>query len=423
MANLLRACSEGVRSRARNFELTTLVAPIGFVLLGWLALERSPWGPPDATPRIVAQFALSVFVGHLAVRVLAPQAPPLYAIATMLSAVGLVFVMRLAAASAAAQANWVAVGTASMVIGIVAGRRTALLRRWTYTSGVLALATLAATALFGETVQGARLWLRILGQTVQATELIKAFLILFLAGYVSREAGVLAGGGTQRWRYLIPLAVLWAGALGALVSLRDLGTLAILAALAAAVLALATGRVSYLVGGAVLLAATGVLGYISMEHVQARVDSWLHPYRDPLGRGFQTVQAEFAVANGGLFGTGLGWGMPHLIPAAATDYVFVAVAEELGLFGAAAVSLMFLALVIGGLQVAIASRDAYARSLAAATTVLIGLQAAVILAGNLRLVPTTGVTLPFVSYGGSSLVVNYALIGLLLGIAESNGRN
>lgn len=417
---LLRASGAASRRGSMPWRSTVLtVAPILFVVLAWLALERSPAGTPPHAERLVVEFAVSVVAGQLLVGLLAPEAPPLLAVAAMLAAVGLAFTMRLAPEAAPAQANWIAAGIAAMVAGLAAGRQAHLLRRWTYTAGVLAIATLGATALFGRSINGARLWIEVAGQSVQTTELIKAFLVVFLAGYLSREAGVFAQPGPllARWRFLFPLLVLWLGTLGSLVALRDLGTLAILAALATVMLSLASRRPGFLAAGALLVAATAVLGYTTMSHVRTRVDVWLHPFADPLGAGYQTVQATFALANGGVTGTGLGWGMADTIPAAVTDYVFVAVAEELGLAGASGVILAFALLVTGGLQAAARRPDAYERFLAAAVAILMGVQAAVIIAGNLRLVPTTGVTLPFVSYGGSSLVVNFALLGLLLGIA------
>lgn len=397
---------------------------VGFLLLAELALERAPTGSAPGAERLIVQFAVSIAAGHVAVSLLTPAAPPLLPVACMLAAVGLAFTMRLAPEAAAAQANWVSVGIAAFVAGLVAGRRAHLLRRWTYTAGVLALAVLGATALFGTTINGARLWIDVAGQSVQTTELIKALLVVFLAGYLAREAGVFAQPGPlwRRWRFLLPLLVLWVGTLGALVALRDLGTLAILAALAAVMLAMASGRPGFLVAGAALIVATALIGYATMGHVRTRVDTWLHPFDDPLGSGYQTTQASFAFANGGVTGVGLGWGMADTIPAVATDYVFAAVAEELGMAGATAVVLAFALLVVGGLQAAAQAGDAYRRWLAASVAVLFGVQAAVIIAGNLRLVPTTGVTLPFVSYGGSSLVVNFALLGLQLGAGSGRHR-
>lgn len=409
------------RAPVRDAELLLLVAPATFAVLAWLALERSPTGAPPESARVVVQFLVTIAMGHLLVRMLAPAAAPLFAVAAMLASVGLAFVMRLAPEAATAQANWVTIGTVAMAGGIVAGRRAHILRRWTYTAGVLALAALGATAAFGETINGARLWVDVAGQLVQTTELIKAFLVVFLAGYLSREAGVFAAPGwlIGRWRYMLPLGVFWLGCLAALVALRDLGTLAILAALAAVLLTISTGRMGFLVAGGVLVAATGALGAVMLPHVATRIDAWLHPFDDALGSGYQTVQATFAIANGGVMGTGLGWGMAATIPAVATDYVFAAVAEEFGLVGATGLVLTFVLLVIGGLQVAALAPDTHRRHLATAVALLFGIQAAVIIAGNLRLVPTTGVTLPFVSYGGASLVVNFALLGLLLGVDQS----
>jgi cell division protein FtsW (lipid II flippase) len=183
---------------------------------------------------------------------------------------------------------------------------------------------------------------------------------------------------------------------------------------------LATGRLRFAAAGLGLVLATGFIGYLVFGHVQARVDAWLDPHADPSGTGYQSLQATYAVNAGGITGAGLGRGMPAVVPAASTDYVYTAVAEELGLAGAAGVALAFLILVHAGLRVAAESPDTYDRFLSAAVALLIGIQAAVIIAGNLRLIPTTGITLPFVSYGGSSLVVNLGLVGLMLGVSHAS---
>ena len=159
-------------------------------------------------------------------------------------------------------------------------------------------------------------------------------------------------------------------------------------------------------------------GYVAFGHVQDRIDTWRDPYATADSSGYQTVQSIYAIQAGGITGEGLGLGEPTVIPAVTTDYVFAAIAEELGLAGAAGVVLLFGVLVVGGLQVALATRDPFLRLLACCSALLLGIQAAVIIAGNLRLIPTTGITLPFVSYGGSSLVINFALIGLILGVSE-----
>jgi cell division protein FtsW (lipid II flippase) len=414
-------------SRERGVELALLAGALLVLGLGWRALSAAGLDLPGSMVGIVTQAGLCVIAMHLVVRVLAPKArPEVLPLVTLLAVIGMVFVVRLAPEAASQQANWLAVGTIALAAGIVAGRLSGRLRSLTYTSGLAAVLILVATGFFGETINGARLWVEIAGQSVQTTELIKAFLVLFLAGYLADSGGALArtsGRLPASWlpgaAYVLPLVMVLAGAIVALALLRDLGSIALLLLLAIAMLYVATGRVAFAATGLGLVFATGVVGYLVFGHVQARVDAWLDPRADPLGSGYQSLQATYAINAGGILGAGLGLGMPTAVPAVSTDYVFVAVAEELGLAGAAGVVLLYVAFLVAGLRVAAEAPGRYERLLAAAIALLIAIQAAVIIAGNLRLIPTTGITLPFVSYGGSSLVVNFGLIGLLLGLSHA----
>ncbi len=408
-------------SEDRNFELITVAGALGFLALGIVALSRSPAGAPEASTVVFAHVAATFALLHLGLRLLNPSARAILPAPALLTSLGLLFVMRLAPEVAGDQATWVSVGAAAALLGAWAGGHRRWLRRFTYTWGLLTLVLLALTGIFGRTINGARLWVVVAGQSVQTTELIKVLLVLFMAGYLSRESAVLRVEPAWRsWRYLVPLGVFFVATLAALALLRDLGTMAILAATAVLLLWATTGRTSYLLFGILLLAASGLLGFELFSHVRARVDAWLHPFDDPLGTGYQTVQATFALANGGVTGVGPGFGMPDVIPAAPTDYVFAAIVEELGAAGGTAVVLLFLVWLVAGLQVARGALDEFDRALALGITLLLAIQAAVILAGNLRLIPATGVTLPFVSYGGSSLVVNFGLVGLLSGLSQAN---
>lgn len=402
----------------------------GFLALAWRALEAAGFDFPTGSGRILTQFLFVAGLGHLALRVVAPRAAAVpYAAALMLTAVGLAFVTRLSPPSAQAQANWTVVGVALMAGAALASRRYELLRRWKYTAAVVAVLLLVATGFLGETRGGARLWVTVGGQTIQTTEIIKLFVIVFLAGYLADEGAVLSlprmkfGGRTySALPYLVPLLLTLVAAMGALALLKDLGTIAILLLLTVAVLYVATGRMWFVAGGLALLACTGVFGYLAFDHAHTRIDVWLSPYEQADGAGYQTVQSIYAIQAGGVTGEGLGLGEPDVVPAAQTDYIYTAIAEELGLAGAVGVAMLYLVLLVAGLQVALEAPNAYGRLLASAIALLIGIQAAVIIAGNLRMIPTTGVTLPFVSYGGSSLVVNFLLVGMLLGISEASAR-
>jgi peptidoglycan glycosyltransferase len=426
----LRIIGSAIVSRQRNTELVLLAGAAAFALVAWRALDAAAAPLPSHHSRILAQFLVVTFSGHLGLRVFVPRASAqLYAAVMLLAAIGLVFVTRLAPDVAGDQANWITLGVVGMVATAALSRgRYRLLREYRYTAGTLALVLLVVTGLFGDTINGARLWLTVAGQTIQTTELIKLLLVVFLAGYLADEASVLsarslrfAGRDYSAMPYLAPLLVTWAAAMLSLALLKDLGTIALLLLLAVVALYLATGRLRFVAAGVVLLGASFALGYLAFDHAQVRIDAWLDPHSDPAGAGYQTLQGMYALQAGGVTGAGLGLGQPDVIPAVTTDYVFSAITEELGMAGATGVVLLYVVLLFAGLQVASRATGDLGRLLAATTSVLIAIQAAVIIAGNLRLIPATGITLPFVSYGGSSLVVNFALVGLLLGISDGAG--
>lgn len=415
-------------SRERNRELLLLSGAVAFAALGWFALRAADFAFPASTGRILTQFALSGLAAHVALRVIAPRArPETLAVSAFLTAVGMVFVLRLAPGVAGDQANWASAGAAAFSAGAWAGVRYPALKRYTYTAGVAAIGVLFITGVFGTTINGARLWLQVAGQTIQTTELIKVLVILFLAGYLADAASVLAsptltlGGRTYSGSaYIVPLGAILLAAVGSLALLRDLGSIAIILLLAVSALYVATGRARFVAGGMALLAATGLIGYFAFGHVETRVDMWLDPGADPGGSGYQAMQATYAIQAGGITGEGPGLGQPDVVPAAPTDYVYTAIAEELGLAGAAGVALLYVVFLYAGLRIASEAPDTYGRLLSATIALLVAVQAAVIIAGNLRIIPTTGITLPFVSYGGSSLVVNFGLAGLLAGISHAS---
>jgi len=360
-------------------------------------------------------------------RAVAPKAAPQpYAIAMLLTAIGLAFVTRVAPTVAQKQVDWATLGVACMVVAARLGRDYPRLRNLKYTAAVTSLGLLVLTGIFGTTIYGARLWITIAGQTVQTTEFIKLFLIVFLAGYLADEAGAISSprvrfGGREysALPYLFPLLMAWGVTMLAIGLLRDLGNIMLLMMLAVGALYLATGRLRFVFGGIALLCVALVLGYLAFGHVRTRVDVWLNPHADAQGAGYQSLQSVYAIQAGGITGEGLGLGQPDAIPVVPTDYIFSAIGEELGLAGALGVVLLYVAFLFAGLRIALRKEDDYGSLLAACIALLVAIQAAVIIAGNLRLIPTTGITLPFVSYGGSSLVVNFALVGLLLGISQA----
>jgi cell division protein FtsW (lipid II flippase) len=420
----------GLRSGERNAELFLLGASVAFIIIAERALDGAAVTVPSGFRGILTQFLLAMILGHVAIRFLAPRASRVpYAVAMLLTAIGLAFVARLEPEVAQDQSLWASLGVAAMVVGVLVGQRYRVLRSYRYTAALVAVLLLLVTGIFGETINGARLWINVAGQSIQTTELIKIFMLVFLAGYLADSAGVLAaprltfgGRSYSALPYLVPLGLTLMVAILALGLLKDLGTIALLILVTIGALYAATGRLVFVLGGIALLAVTAWVGYQAFDHVETRIDVWLDPFGDPLGSGYQTAQALYAIQSGGVTGEGLGRGNPELIPAVPTDYIFSAIGEELGLAGALGIILLFVLLLFGGLRIAVRAPDAYGRLLAFSIALLIAVQAFVIIAGNLGLIPTTGITLPFVSYGGSSLVVNFALIGILLGISDVSDR-
>jgi cell division protein FtsW (lipid II flippase) len=271
---------------------------------------------------------------------------------------------------------------------------------------------------------GMRLWLGAGGVYFQPSELLKIILVVFLAAYLAekRELIVLTGLRVGPFRlpplpYLLPLLLVWLISLGLVVIQRDLGAALLFFGIFLAMLYVATARVTYVLAGLGAFALGGVLCYRLFEHVRDRVAIWLDPWADAQGRGYQVVQALIALGAGGVLGTGLGYGYPEYIPAVHTDFVIAAIGEEFGLLGTLAVVGLYLLLVYRGFRIALRAPDAYLQLLATGLSTVLALQALVILGGTTRLIPLTGITLPFISYGGSSLLANYLIVGLLLRVS------
>lgn len=307
-------------------------------------------------------------------------------------------------------------------------RRLQGLRRYKYTAAVLGLLLTVVTMLFGVEIQGARLWLDLGIVTVQPGEVVKVLLVLFLAAYLDDYRDLIAAGyrvgplTLPPLPYLLPMMTMWGVAVLVVVLQRDLGNALLLFGIFLAMLYIATGRLSYVLAG---LGAFALAVYATLQlfgHVRTRIQVWLDPWSDPLAAGFQPIQADYAFAHGHLFGTGLGFGFPQFVPVVASDYAFAAIGEELGLLGTVAVLALYLLLVTRGFLIAIQVRDSFVRLFVAGLTVVLGLQTAIILAGNVRLLPLTGITLPFISAGGSSLVTNFLIVGLLLRASEYGGE-
>jgi cell division protein FtsW (lipid II flippase) len=315
--------------------------------------------------------------------------------------------------------------------GWLAGRR-GLLLRYRYTIGALGLALTAATLIFGvdPNGSGARLWFSVGGVSLQPVELMKILLVVWLAGYLHEHGDVMRFANSRLGRlkmpplpYLIPLAIVFAIAELLLVVQRDLGAGLLISIVFVLMIFMASGRLSLLMLGLLVLLAAGWLAAELIDHVALRVAIWLDPWSQSDAAGFQIVQGLIAAANGGVLGTGLGLGSPTLVPAVHTDFSIVAIVEEMGLAGGIAVLTLYALLVHRGFRITLQLDDSYSQLLAAGLTTTLGAQTLLILAGVLKLLPLTGITLPWISYGGSSILANAVIVGMLLGIAPSRGQH
>jgi cell division protein FtsW (lipid II flippase) len=405
-----------------------LVFPVAFLAIGLvlLALVRRQvveW----QTLTGAGLFAAGLFGAAVWVRWRWPSADPLLLpVAATLAALGQLMTSRLEPSLGPRQGVWVLIGLGAMTL---VGWLPAIswLRRYRYTWATLAILLQILTLIFGKDPNGsgAALWFEVGPVSVQPTEAVKLLLVIFLAAYLEEYRELLTVAGLRIGRlhlpplaYLAPILVMFGVALLLFWLQKDLGPALLFSTILLAMLYIATGRVSYVVVGVTLLIVGGAFAGQLFEHVHTRLVIWLNPWsvRDTLG--YQPVQALYALASGGVFGTGLDLGSPRFIPAVHTDFVIAAIGEELGLAGTLAVVNLFVLLVLRGFGVALTARHEFSALLAAGLTSVVGLQALIILAGTLELIPLTGITLPFVSYGGSSVVANFLIVGLLLRISH-----
>ena len=282
--------------------------------------------------------------------------------------------------------------------------------------------------MHGLEVNGSRLWVRLnAGVQIQFQpgEVAKLLLVVFLASFLAERQTVLSVSTRNLGRFnipeprqLTPVVIAWAASFAVLIYQRDLGASLLLFGVFIVMLYMATNRGTYLATGLGMFGAGVILAFTRFDHVQRRVTAWLDPWSDYEGAGYQIAQGMFAMGNGSLTGSGLGLGRPDLIPAAATDFVFAAVAEEMGLAGSVVVIAAYGLLVATGFGIAVRSRDLFRKLLAAGLSFVLGLQTILILAGVMRIMPVTGITLPFMSYGGSSLLANFLLLALLARVSH-----
>jgi cell division protein FtsW (lipid II flippase) len=433
-----------MRPRGRDRELRLLLVVALTLCIGWVSLASTRTGTlAIGDPLPLACWLLALGGLHLAFVISGRDLDQvLLPIVGMLGGLSLLLMERLPQGLvvqhigdrtlqlADLQLLWLLLGAGVLGVTAISVRSVRWLREYRYTWAVLGIGLLAAVFLLGDEVNGARLSIRLGPLSGQPSELLKVILVVFLAAYLADNRPMLARTSTRLGPislpplpYLLPMLAMWGIALALVIVQRDLGAALLLFSVFLALLYIATRRGSYVVLGLLLFFVGAAILYSQLAHVRTRVDIWLDPWADPLGVGYQVIRALYAFGRGGILGTGLGAGLPAIgsvpaIPLVHTDFAFAALGEELGLMGALAIGACYLVLAERGLRIAARAPDEFQALLAAGLTLVIVLQAALIMAANLRLVPLTGVTLPLVSYGGSSLLTNALVVGLLLALSD-----
>ncbi|MBV9952344.1 MAG: FtsW/RodA/SpoVE family cell cycle protein [Acidimicrobiia bacterium] len=417
----------------RNSELSLIL--LGAVIVGG-AYTLASLGTTASIPANIGPF-LAVVVGlfiaaHIAVRRLAPGADGmLLPLAGLLNGIGYVFIARLDKNLAGLQATWTAVGIVAFIVTLAVVRRPRTLERYRYTflligAGLLMLPLVPGV---GRTINGAKIWVSLGPVNFQPGEFAKVALAIFFAAYLVERRELLAMASWPHFRpvlpdpkFLGPIILAWGLSLVVMTAEKDLGSSLLFFALFIVMLWVATEKSAYLGVGGVLFAIGAFFSWSTFSHVKDRVTVWTNPWADASDKGFQIIQGWYALAWGGIAGRGLGLGTPTRIPEVQNDFIFAAIGEELGLIGGTAILIAYLLMIGAGLRIAMRAEASFDKLLATGLTTLIGLQTFIIIAGVTRVLPLTGVTLPFVSYGGSSLVANYVLLALLMRISDESHR-
>ncbi len=369
---------------------------------------------------------------HIGVRIFAPGADPaILPVVFTLSGIGITFVTRLQPDASLGQVIFLFLGVALMVGTLAVVKNLEVIKRYKYVLGIAGIVLLVLPMFIGTEIYGSKLWIKIGGFQFQPGEFAKVLIVLFLAGYLAENRELLSisnrtvlGIKFPRLRLLYPLFIVWGVCLLVVAFERDLGSALLFYTIFLIMLYVATGRVSYVIIGLALLAVGAFGMYQIMSHVQVRVAIWLDPFSDAQNLGYQIVQSLFSLADGGLAGVGIGKGMADIIPVVASDMIFAAIGEEMGLLGGSAVLLLFMLFAVRGLTTAARAKSDLAAFSAAGLTAAISFQAFTIVGGVTKLIPLTGVTLPFMSQGGSSLLASFVIVALLLRAGdEATGRS
>ncbi len=422
-----------IARRRRNTELTLVVmaALITGSAYTIAALGTNAEIPPGIGVFVAFLLGLLIFA-HLVVRFVARGADgTLLPLAALLHGIGFVMITRLDDRLAGLQATWSLIAIAVFVATLLFVQRAGDLARyrWLLFFAGAGLLLLPMVPGLGSTINGARIWVSVGPMNFQPGEFAKIALAIFFAAYLAERRELIAA---STWkvgpfhlpepRYILPILVAWGFAVVVMVGERDLGSSLLFFTLFVVMMWVATERVGYLLLGLVLFAGAAWFSWTQFSHVQTRVDIWLDPWSESLDAGYQIVQSLYGLADGGLTGTGLGRGNPNQVPEAQNDFIFASIGEEMGLLGASTILMSYMLIVGAGLRIALRSERPFEKLLAVGLTTIVGVQAFIIVAGVIKVVPLTGITLPYVSYGGSSLLANYVLLALLIRVSDSSAR-
>jgi len=430
---------------ARNRELLGLIPVAGLLIAGFAAVFSVRSAQLDNTSLIFGAYFFAIcLAAHIFLRIRLPNADPyLFPLVALLAAIGLVMLYRIDASLARDQANWFVVGLILFVLTITFLKDYHVLERYRYliVIGGLVLLMLPRVPGIGSQVNGAYLGVKLGPIAFQPAEFGKIAIVIFLASYLREHREVLVVGAKRfagitfpPLKHLGPMLVVWGAAMVMLVFIRDLGSSLMFFGAFLALIYVATNRISFVIIGLAMFLVGAWFFASTVGHVGDRVDIWLDPYQDAGGTGYQVLQSMFAQADGGLFGKGIGesllWapGIEHqtiqntLIPQVHTDFIYALIVNELGLFGGCGVITIYALIAARGFKIASIARDGFSKLLAAGLTAVFALQAFVIIGGVIRVIPLTGVTLPLISYGGSSVIANFVLVALLLLISDRARR-
>ena len=415
----------------KEAKLHLLLPPLGILLLGTGVLLLAHRLTADL---LLLPWLAAVIVGAFFTQFILGRRDgtdlTLFPAAMLLASLGLIMIGRLKPALFLTQMRWLLLGLIVYLFLVFLGERVLRLLSYPYLLGVFCLLLLCSALFFGTEIGGSRNWIVFGPFAVQPSEFGKIVIIMFLAAYLTEHREVLTLPRHRLlWlklpvlRFIAPLLLIWGIAILMFVVQRDLGSALLFFGIAVSMTYMATGRKSYVALAFAFFLGAAALSYSFFSHVRVRFNIWLDPWSDPSGSAYQVVQSLFALGSGGVWGAGFAHGQPNLIPEVHTDFIFAAIAEELGLLGSLGVMLVFALFFYRAIRIALACREETRMLLAAGIAVVFLLQAFIIIAGVTKFLPLTGITLPFVSYGGSSMIASFMLLGILTVLSKKENRH